>query len=112
MKRRRAQVLHRTDPERLDMPPHIMPQLVDIVLGDWHPAPPDLEQVLTHLVECIHCQVTLGTLMALELDSGISSESSEELRKLLTRLTRIIHETKAQGMLGAYIEVLESQGEG
>jgi hypothetical protein len=108
---RKTQVLPETDPERLDMPPHVLPQLIDMMTGDWQPGPPDLELLLTHLVACLHCQIALATLIALELESNLSSEAAEALRKLLTRLTTIIHETQAQHALGAYIELFEAQGE-
>ncbi|SRR6266487_6569515 len=112
MKGKTAPLLPETDPDRLDMPPHVVPQLLDMVTGNWKLTPPTLEQLLAHLVECIHCQVFLGALIAVELhNDGLDETSREEVRRLLALVTRTSHETQAQEALGAYIEALESYSE-
>jgi hypothetical protein len=110
MKGRKTHVLPETGFENLGVPPHVLSQLIDMMLGDWQPAPADLEALLSHLVECLHCQLALGTLIALELHSDVAEEDRTILRTLLARLTDLIHETQIDG-LAAYLEVLEAQGQ-
>src|SRR5690242_15480436 len=103
-------VLPETVFESLDTPPHVLSQLTAMLLENWHPTPDELEALLPHLVECIYCQLALGTLITLELVSDPSTQDYKVLRKLLSRLTGIIHKTQTQEKLAAYIEILEAQG--
>jgi hypothetical protein len=110
MKGRKTHVLPETGFENLDVPPHVLSQLIDMLLGNWQPAPADLEVLLSHLVECLHCQLALGTLIALELHSDLAEEDHSTLRNLLAQLTDLIHETQIDDLV-AYLEVLEAQGQ-
>lgn len=110
MKGRKTHVLPETDFENLGVPPHVLSQLIEMMLGNWQPAPADLEALLSHLVECLHCQLALGTLIALELHSDVAEEDRKTLRTLLARLDDLIHETQIDGLVG-YLEVLEAQGQ-
>ncbi len=96
--------------ESLDMPPHALFQFTAMSLEDRHPTPDELDALLSHLVECLSCQLALGTLITLELVSGLPNEDYKTLRKLLSRVTGIIHKTQTQEKLAAYIGVLEAQG--
>ena len=100
-------------PVMLDKPPHILPQLVEIVEGDWQPASTEQEQLLAHLVECEYCQVTLGVLVEARLAEGSPGDSSEDqARQLLTRLGGITQKKQAHyEQIAAYIETLEARGE-
>jgi hypothetical protein len=97
--------------EELDIVPHVLPQLNAIVLSGSRHTHADLEHVLGHLVTCVDCQHALRVLVALKLRSAPSDEAVKTLRKLLGRLTKIVHVTQAQEKLGAYIDTLEEQGE-
>lgn len=110
MKGRKTHVLPETGFENLDVPPHVLSQLIDMMLVNWQPAPADLETLLSHLVECLHCQLTLGTLIALELHSNPAEEDHRTLRNLLAQLTDFIHQTQIDDLV-AYLEVLEVQGQ-
>jgi len=110
MKGRKTHVLPEIGFENLDLPPHVLSLLVDMMLGNWQPAPADLEALPSHLVECLHCQLALGTLIALELHSDLAEEDRGTLRNLLARLTDLIHETQIDDLV-AYLEVLEVQGQ-
>ena|SRR6266566_6437142 len=97
----------------LDKPPHILPQLVEIVEGDWQPASTEQEQLLAHLVECEYCQVTLGVLVEARLAEGSPGSSSEDpARQLLTRLGGITQKRQAHyEQIATYIETLDMSGE-
>ena len=97
----------------LDKPPHILPQLVEIVEGDWQPASTEQEQLLAHLVECEYCQVTLGVLVKARFAEGSPGVSSEDpARKLLAQLGEVVQKKQAHyEQIAAYIETLEARGE-
>ena len=98
-------------PVILDKPPHILPQLMEIVEGDWQPT--EQEQLLAHLVECEYCQVTLRVLVEARLAEGSPGVSSEDpARKLLARLGEVVQKKQAHyEQIAAYIEQLEARGE-
>ncbi|HYT37558.1 MAG TPA: hypothetical protein VEL49_10290 [Ktedonobacteraceae bacterium] len=100
-------------PVMLDKPPHILPQLMEIVEGDWQPTPTRQEQLLAHLVECEYCQVTLRVLVEARLDEGSPGSSSEDpVRELLARLGGFAQKKQAHyEQIAAYIETLEARGE-
>ena len=97
----------------LDKPPHILPQLVEIVEGDWQPASTEQEQLLAHMVECEYCQVTLRVLVEARLAEGSPGSSSKDpARKLLARLGEFAQKKQAHyEQIAAYIETLEARGE-
>lgn len=100
-------------PIMLDKPPHILPQLMEVVEGDWQPTPTEQEQLLAHLVECEYCQVTLRVLVEARLAEGSPGSSSEDpARKLLARLGKFAQKKQAHyEQIAAYIETLEVRGE-
>src|SRR5713101_5598532 len=111
MERKVAETSLLTNAEILEYP-HVVRKLIDMVMDEWQPTLSQYEQLVTHLTECIHCQVALGTLVVVERDYDRSSGSPVgPAEKILSQITEIIHETKARDDIRAYIEMLEAKGE-
>lgn len=95
--------------EDISKPPHVIPQLVDMILGE-QVFSAQQQQAWDHLAVCIHCQTFLACylheVIAYDKEHG---ESEERAQKLLTKLAQIIHETLKED-IPAYVEALEKQG--
>lgn len=112
MERKIVEIIPVPNSDILDQFPHVVPRLVDLVMNEWQPTPSQNEQLLTHLVDCVYCQIALRTLLVAELDCDLSDGSAEQpARQLLSHLTNIIHETSVRDNMGAYIEMLDASGE-
>src|ERR1700693_185578 len=112
MERKLAESSSFTNPDVLEQYPHVLHRLIDMVIGECQPTLSQHEQLLTHLTECLYCQIALGVLVAAVRDHDRSSGSSDEpAAQLLSQVTDIIHETKARDDIRAYIEILEAKGE-
>jgi hypothetical protein len=95
----------------LKKPPHVLPQLIDMITGKRQLPPEQQEQRWEHLVECIHCQTFLGSYLVkmIEYDKAHGNPAGTA-QELLTRLTQIIHETLKED-IPAYVEALREQSE-
>ncbi len=101
-----------TNCDNLNKPPHIVPELINMMIDECQPSLPAREQCLKHLIECLSCQVALGTLLMTELDYDRQAGcSTEPVQKLLSRLTEITHKTQIQEQMGGYIEALQKERE-
>ncbi len=99
------------DVEELREPPHVISQLIDMVLGEDQNLLAQQEQRWAHLKICVSCQAFLGSylLKAIEYDKA-HDIPSQGTQQLLSKLTQLMHGTLAEDM-PAYIEALENRGE-
>lgn len=112
MQREVAETSPGANSESLEEHPHVVQKLINLVKNEWQPTPPQYEELLTHLTGCIDCQIALGTLIAIEREYDRATSSPVgPAEQLLSRITKIIHETKARDEIRAYIELLEAKGE-
>ena len=96
----------------LEEPPHILPILIGLVRGEGHLNPYEQERMLEHLAECASCQGALRTLLVIELDQdGQVGITEEPIRKLISRLSKIIEKTSIRQDIPAYIEAIELWGD-
>ena len=111
MKRKNIETLPVADLELLKNLPHVLPKLVDLVMGEWEPTALQQEQLTMHLAECLYCQIALRQFVEAALDDDKHCGLSEEPgRQLLSQLTQIIHTTSIRDDIGAYIETVDAQG--
>jgi hypothetical protein len=112
MERKVAETSPFTNPGILEQHSHYAHRLIDMVMDEWQPTSSQYEQLVTHLKECIHCQVALGMFVIVERNYDRSTGSPVvPAERLLSQITEIIHETTARDEIGAYIEMLEAKGE-
>ena len=96
--------------EDVSRPPHVVPQFVDMILGEQQLSPTHQQQAWDHLAVCIQCQTFLECyLHEVIAYNKEHSEPDERVRKLLTKLAQIIHETLKED-IPAYVETVEKQG--
>lgn len=97
MSRKFPQVLPPEELEQLDVPPHVMAQVMLMMVGDWQPDPAELDQLITHLVQCSACLTAFHNLISmLEKESEAQDSASLALlRKLDGQIERIIEKTQA-----------------
>lgn len=99
------------DSEKLNRPPHVLPQLIDIVSGKLKPSSTEQEQRWQHLAGCIFCQTLAGNYLLEVIEGEEEQDSSREAaRKLLAKLTGIMHKTLAED-IPAYAETFIEQGD-
>ena len=99
------------DVQDLNEAPHVLPQLIDMILGEQQVLPAQQKQLWTHLAECVHCQAFLGSYLLAVIESNKEhDEPEDQARELLNRLTQMIHETLRED-IPAYIQRLEEQDE-
>lgn len=96
--------------EKLNQPPHILPQLIDIVTGKRESSSAEQKQRWQHLARCIFCQTFAGNYLLEVIESEDQNGSREIACKLLARLTSIMHKTLAED-IPAYAEILVEQGD-
>jgi len=51
------------EPPDLLVPPHLLPQVFDLLIGAWHPDADQQRQMEAHLLTCSYCRVALITLL-------------------------------------------------
>ncbi|MGB8347673.1 MAG: hypothetical protein WCD86_22510 [Ktedonobacteraceae bacterium] len=45
------------------IPPHLLPQVFDLLIGAWHPDAAQQQQMEAHLFTCSSCRIALITLL-------------------------------------------------
>lgn len=97
--------------ERLKEPPHVLPQLIDLLIGQDQVLPAQQEQRWAHLAECAHCQEFLRRYLTKLIEYDKEQGNLEgQAPKLLAQLTHIMHEQLKED-IPAYVETLEEQNE-
>jgi len=96
--------------EKLNQPPHILPQLIDIVTGEQQYTSAEQEQRWQHLARCMYCQAFTGIYLLEVIESEVEPGSSKErARKLLIKLTSVMHRVLAVD-IPPYVEMFVEQG--
>src|SRR5947209_16934783 len=112
MEEKKATIMDKVRPDLL-VPPHIVGNLIHLVLGEWQPDPSQQEQLVAHLTECSYCRTALIVLLSAEQEYVRSSNYSQApAHALLTQFVTIHHEIEAQEYehLGAYAEAIVAEG--
>jgi len=87
-------------------------KLAGLVVGVWQPTSLELEQLISHILQCQCCQTTLAALVTTNADNHENENYSEaRILSLSPKLSNIIHELRTRENIGSYIEVLEMHGE-
>lgn len=95
----------------LEKPPHVLPQLIDLLTGQDQVLPAQQEQRWAHLAECAQCQEFLRRYLAKMIEDDKAQGNPEgQAPELLTQLTHLMHEQLKEDV-PAYIETLEEQNE-
>jgi hypothetical protein len=90
----------------------IVPKLAGLVIGVWQPTSLELEQLISHILQCQYCQITLEALVTTNADNHENENYSEAgILSLSPKLSNIIHELNTRENIGSYMEVLETHGE-
>lgn len=106
----RTDALSTDDAGNLNKFPHVLSQMIDIIVGKAQASPGEKERRWRHLAECIYCQTFLASyLLETIADDKAHGLAEEPARGLLTRLTRIMHGTLKRD-IPAYVETLVEQG--
>ncbi len=97
--------------ESLEKPPHVLPQLINILTGQYQVLPAQQEQRWAYLAECVQCQEFLRRYLAKMIEYDKAQGTLEgQAPELLTQLTHIMHEQLKED-IPAYVETLEEQNE-
>ncbi|GAC1407489.1 MAG: hypothetical protein NVSMB49_27480 [Ktedonobacteraceae bacterium] len=97
--------------ENLNNSPHVLSQLIDILIEEDATLPDQQEQRWSHLATCVPCQAFLGSylLKVIEYDEA-HGNAKGPVQELLIRLIQNMHEI-LQEDIPAYVEALEEQKE-
>jgi len=112
MEEKKATIMDKVRPDLL-VPPHIVGNLIHLVLGEWQPDPSQQEQLIAHLTECPYCRTALIVLLSAEQEyERLNHYSEAPARSLLTRFVTLHHEIEAQDyeQMGAYAEAIVAEG--
>ncbi len=112
MKGKKATVMDKVHPDLLE-PPHIVDELMHIVVGEWQPDPSQQEQLVVHFTECPYCRTALIALLAAEQEyERLNSYPEAPVHNLLARFVTIHHEIEAREYehMGAYAETIIAEG--
>ncbi len=112
MEEKKATVMDKVRPDLL-VAPHIVGQLVHLVVGEWQPDPSQQEQLVVHLTECPYCRTALIVLLSADHEyERLNSSPEAPARNLLTQFVTIHHEIEAQDYehMGAYAEAIIAKG--
>jgi uncharacterized protein with PIN domain len=112
MKEKKANVMDKVRPDLL-VSPHIVGELIRLVVGEWQPDPSQQEQLIAHLTECPYCRTALIVLLSAEQEyEKLNSSPESSARNLLARFVTIHHEIEAQEyeQMGAYAEAIVAEG--
>ena len=97
--------------EDLTQPPHVLPQLIEMIADHRQPPPAQKESRLQHLATCIQCQTFLGIyLLELIAEEKKHNKSVEVAQQWLDQVKQLMHET-LQADIPAYTETLVELGE-
>jgi hypothetical protein len=112
MKEKKANVMDKVRPDLL-VSPHIVGELIRLVVCEWQPDPSQQEQLIAHLTECPYCRTALIVLLSAEQEyEKLNSSPESSARNLLARFVTIHHEIEAQEyeQMGAYAEAIVAGG--
>ncbi|MGI9061136.1 MAG: hypothetical protein ACR2H5_21445 [Ktedonobacteraceae bacterium] len=97
--------------ESLEKPPHVLPQLIDILTGQDQELLAQQEQRWAHLAECVHCQEFLRSYLVKTIEYDKAQGNAEgSAPELLTQLTHLMHEQLKED-IPAYVDTLEELNE-
>src|SRR5437588_6800862 len=65
MKEKKATIMDKVRPDLL-VSPHIVSELIHLVLDNWQPDLAQQEQLIAHLTECLYCRTALIVLLSVE----------------------------------------------
>src|SRR5436305_9512840 len=111
MEEKKATIMDKVRPDLL-VPPHIVGNLIHLVLGEWQPDPAQQEQLIAHLTECSYCRTSLIVLLSAEQEyEKLNSSPESSARNLLARFVTIHHEIEAKDyeQMGAYAEAIVAE---
>ena len=112
MKEKKATIMDKVRPDLL-VSPHIVSELIHLVLDNWQPDLAQQEQLIAHLTECLYCRTALIVLLSAEQEYEKLNDYPEvSARNLLARFVTIHHEIEAQEyeQMGAYAEAIVAGG--
>jgi predicted anti-sigma-YlaC factor YlaD len=113
MEDKRAIIKDKVSPDLL-VSPHIVSELLHVVMGEWQPESSQQEQLVVHLTECEYCRTALVVLLSADQEYEMATNSSTETpaRNLLTQFVTIHHEIAIQDFeqMGAYAEAIKAVG--
>jgi hypothetical protein len=115
MKEDDATTMSQVGPD-LSAPPHVLPLLMELFLGERQQALSQQEQLLEHLATCHYCRTAVVVLLRIEQEYDRRNNDPEEpAHDLIMRFVRISDEIEAREAhaferMGAYAEAIVSEG--
>ena len=115
MKEDDATTMSQVGPD-LSVPPHVLPLLMELFVGERQQALSQQEQLLEHLATCHYCRTAVVVLLSAEQEYDRRNNDPEEpARELLMRFVNISREIEAREAreierMGAYAEAIVSEG--
>jgi hypothetical protein len=112
MEEKKATIKDKVHPDLL-VPPHIVGNLIQLVVGEWQPNPSEQKQLVGHLTECRYCRTALIVLLSAEKEYERLNNNPEAFaHNLFTQFVTIHHEIEAQEYehIGAYAEAIVAEG--
>jgi len=112
MEDNKATIIDKVSPDLL-VSPHIVSELLHVVMGEWQPDASELEQLVVHLRECYYCRTSLIVLLSAEQEYEMANSYAEiPAHNLLTQFVTIHHEIAVQDYehMGAYAEAIMAEG--
>ena len=113
MEDKKATIKDKVSPDLL-VSPHIVSELLHVIMGEWQPDSSQQEQLVVHLTECEYCRKALILLLSADQKYEMLMNSSTETpaRNLLTQFVTIHHEIAVQNFeqMGAYAEAIKAVG--
>jgi hypothetical protein len=110
--KKKVTVMDKVRPDLL-VSPHIVGELIRLVVGEWRPDPSQQEQLIAHLTGCPYCRTALIVLLSAEQEYEKLNDYPEvSAHNLLARFVTIHHEIEAQEyeQMGAYAEAIVAGG--
>jgi len=88
------------EPPDLLAPPHLLAQVFDLLIGQWHPDSVEQHEMGLHLFTCSYCRVALITLLCVaeeaDRQTGASDEQAHALRERWSALHRHLEQQQVQ----------------
>ena len=115
MKEDDATTMFQVGPD-LSAPPHVLPLLLELFVGERQQALSQQEQLLKHLAICHYCRTAIVVLLSVEREYDRRNNDAEEPAcDLIMRFVHISEEIEAREAheierMGAYAEAIVSEG--
>ena len=93
--------------------PHIVNELLHIVMGEWQFDSTQQEHMVEHLSGCEYCRKALLVLLSADQEYEMSNNNTEsQAHNLLTQFETIHHEIAVHDyeQMGAYAEAIKAEG--